>query len=494
MLELADLHSIMLENEGYSPCRAIVMVMRQGKTNQVGRIEVGACMRNKIVEICPHGLLGLYLFWRWHVDGEAFPDFTSSDRWYPLKLLKTGKDPKKTMSYKVHREAITAALNHVGIRSKAKTHVGRGSGSRMADLGGASESQIRRLGRWNTQAMEKCYLTSLPREAMRTLAGFEPSRGNFFVARASVEPPRVLQSMIFPQVEKWQHAINDGKAEQSIAAGGFLELLQYLRKVILQDAVFLQDFPPHHPVWQHDIFSSDEFMKFKGETRKTIYTMENPADQRLQKAMPILKARLEGAHQDLKTSIDRVSSTVDAIEGNIADILRTLEPLRGGTAILQVKLVSNPANNVAAFPSCSSTVTSEARSDQPSTSHYKMRRGLESVKELWEEWSVGFDGGTPVRELEERYGTKWCDADERRFFNRRRSVLNFVQQLSREAQRDTGVGADVATQLAVHYVDDTRKTRRKTLNWLSKNIALIHDEVKSRLIARISLDQVATSL
>ncbi|ETP00026.1 hypothetical protein F441_22552 [Phytophthora nicotianae CJ01A1] len=131
--------------------------------------------------------------------------------------------------------------------------------------------------------------------------------------------------------------------------------------------------------------------------------MENPADQRLQKAMPILKAKLEGAHQDLKTSIDRVSSTVDAIEGNIADILRTLEPLRGGTAILQVKLVSNPANNVAAFPSCSSTVTSEARSDQPSTSHYKMRRGLESVKELWEEWSVGFDGGTPVRELEERY-------------------------------------------------------------------------------------------
>ncbi|OWY97418.1 hypothetical protein PHMEG_00032054 [Phytophthora megakarya] len=51
----------------------------------------------------------------------------------------------------------------------------------MADLGGASESQIRRLGRWNNnQSMEKCYLTSLPREAMRTLAGFEPNRGSFF--------------------------------------------------------------------------------------------------------------------------------------------------------------------------------------------------------------------------------------------------------------------------------------------------------------------------
>ncbi|KAF4145809.1 Transcriptional activator of glycolytic enzyme [Phytophthora infestans] len=191
--------------------------------------------------------------------------------------------------------------------------------------------------------------------------------------------------------------------------------------------------------------------------------MENPADQRLQKAMSILKAKLDGAHL-----------------------------LIAGTAILQVKLVSNPENSVAAFPSCSSAVTSKAHSDQLSTSHYKMRRGLESVKELWEEWDVGVDGGAPVRELEERYGTKWCDADERRLFNRRRSVLNFIQQLSCEAQCYTGAGAEVATQLAVQYLDDSRKMRRKTLNWLSKNIALIHDEVKSRLIARISLDQTAT--
>ncbi|ETP52789.1 hypothetical protein F442_02247, partial [Phytophthora nicotianae P10297] len=40
MLELADLHSIPLENEGYNPCRALVMVMGQGKTNQLGRVEV----------------------------------------------------------------------------------------------------------------------------------------------------------------------------------------------------------------------------------------------------------------------------------------------------------------------------------------------------------------------------------------------------------------------------------------------------------------------
>ncbi|KAF4139915.1 Transcriptional activator of glycolytic enzyme, partial [Phytophthora infestans] len=178
------------------------------------------------------------------------------------------------------------------------------------------------------------------------------------------------------------------------------------------------------------------------------------------------------------TSIDRVGSTVDVIEENIADLLRTLHPLQRGTAILQVKLVSNPENSVAAFPSCSSAVTSKAHSDQLSTSHYKMRRGLESVKELWEEWDVGVDGGAPVRELEERYGTKWCDADERRLFNRPIILQSPVLYRSWGGSSNT-------------YLDDSRKMRRKTLNWLSKNIALIHDEVKSRLIARISLDQAA---
>ena len=63
--------------------------------------------------------------------------------------------------------------------------MGRGSGARMAELGGASEAQIRRLGRWNNQAMENCYLTCLPREAMRTLAGFSPHAGDFFLKRAA---------------------------------------------------------------------------------------------------------------------------------------------------------------------------------------------------------------------------------------------------------------------------------------------------------------------
>ena len=166
-MELPDLHSIRLDNEGFSECHALVLVMRNGRTNHFGRIEMSACLRNKRVDICPWAAVGFYLFWRWHVEGEPFPTFESSRDWYDIKLLKCGSDRTKFMSYTTHLQAFNSAFSFIGLQSKAKTHVGRGSGARMAELAGASEAQIRRLGRWYHQSMENSYLSSLPRQTLK---------------------------------------------------------------------------------------------------------------------------------------------------------------------------------------------------------------------------------------------------------------------------------------------------------------------------------------
>jgi hypothetical protein len=63
----------------------------------------------------------------------------------------------------------------------------------MADLLGAPDSDIRRLGNWSRAAMEGCYLTTLPRGAMRALAGFNPQGGMFYLERASINPPEELK-------------------------------------------------------------------------------------------------------------------------------------------------------------------------------------------------------------------------------------------------------------------------------------------------------------
>jgi hypothetical protein len=88
--------------------------------------------------------------------------------------------------------------------------------------------------------MESNYLTSLPLQAMRALAGFNPDRpGTYYIKRAIIDPPQGLQQKIFPQIEKWQEAfrtrhLGNEKLEPDLAAPKFVELLTKLRVVLLQ--------------------------------------------------------------------------------------------------------------------------------------------------------------------------------------------------------------------------------------------------------------------
>lgn len=54
-MDLSDLHCLQLENEGPSSCVVILATLDNGKTNKFNKIEYGASLRNRNVEICPHG-------------------------------------------------------------------------------------------------------------------------------------------------------------------------------------------------------------------------------------------------------------------------------------------------------------------------------------------------------------------------------------------------------------------------------------------------------
>ena len=65
-LELSDLHFVDLENEGpVENCLAVLCTLNHGKTNQVGRMEYAAFLRNKEADLCPVGALAFYLFYRY---------------------------------------------------------------------------------------------------------------------------------------------------------------------------------------------------------------------------------------------------------------------------------------------------------------------------------------------------------------------------------------------------------------------------------------------
>ena len=159
-----------------------------------------------------------------------------------------------------------------------------------------------RAGRWNNgDQMTGCYLTSLPFEFMRAVADFDPAwSGSYYVPRSTVRVPPSLLTQIWPELDFWIAAHKDprsleaqevGGVEPNMAAGAFLQLLQWLREVLLQDAVFLKREFPQPPIFSQDVFRSPEFSRFEHDVEEAYLVIEHETHtSAVDKAIPTLAA------------------------------------------------------------------------------------------------------------------------------------------------------------------------------------------------------------
>ena len=94
------------------------------------------------------------------------------------------------MAYDTLLDWINKMFTGAKVSSLKKVHAPRPGGAKHAELNGVAEGQICRGGRWNNDALIKCYLTHLPCKFIRGMAGFNPSiPGNFYLPRVKVLPP-----------------------------------------------------------------------------------------------------------------------------------------------------------------------------------------------------------------------------------------------------------------------------------------------------------------
>jgi hypothetical protein len=122
-------------------------------------------------------------------------------------------------------------------------------------MAGCPENSLQQLGNWSqSNALEGCYLQSLPRKALRTMAGFSPSGHIYELDHAALTPVEELQWMIFPDADNLLLRQSEGLDVQNSATIGFLKALTCRRTIILQDSVVLKSLCPSHPVWNHAIF------------------------------------------------------------------------------------------------------------------------------------------------------------------------------------------------------------------------------------------------
>jgi Centromere DNA-binding protein complex CBF3 subunit, domain 2 len=154
------------------------------------------------------------------------------------------------------------------------------------------------------------YSLGIPRTGARHLAGHGSMEGipvnqslsrtgNYYLDRECLVPPEELQRKIFPRLEETE-AMNNAKPErdQDIAEGCFMNLLRWLRIVLLQDAVFLRRKYPTLNIWLESVFNNVMFENFSRELLQEIEHGETLQYVRVSRAMPDLAHQLHEQHEN----------------------------------------------------------------------------------------------------------------------------------------------------------------------------------------------------
>ncbi|DBA00966.1 TPA: LOW QUALITY PROTEIN: hypothetical protein N0F65_006227 [Lagenidium giganteum] len=110
-LELADMFGVLLENEGYSECRALVYIINQGKTNKFSRVEFGSLFATKIRRYV------LVVPWKYIFSS---PTLFVPSMWYNVKLLRGKGDRTTSISYTTHYKATVKAFDALKLPTNAK--------------------------------------------------------------------------------------------------------------------------------------------------------------------------------------------------------------------------------------------------------------------------------------------------------------------------------------------------------------------------------------
>ncbi|CEI86180.1 hypothetical protein RMCBS344292_00624 [Rhizopus microsporus] len=93
------------------------------------------------------------------------------------------------------------AFKRVGIHTSKITHANRKNAMNMIAQENVLSNQQKKVGKWGTDRMVGCYISSLPMGAMKSLAGSPSHQGNYFLSHTVVVPPKDLQVLIFPDIE-----------------------------------------------------------------------------------------------------------------------------------------------------------------------------------------------------------------------------------------------------------------------------------------------------
>jgi centromere DNA-binding complex CBF3 subunit-like protein/transcriptional activator of glycolytic enzymes GCR1 len=429
-MELADLSLLDYPpSEGPTPCGCLVSLLQDGKLNKTARKEFMGSLRHKDPLFCTQGALAQLLFWRWHIAGEAPPSFQHRRDWYKIKVL-VGRDREQELSYPTQLQETWRIFGAAGLATSKKTHLPRRVGAQDAETHGTSLAQISQAGRWNQSVLCQAYLTHLPRQFMRIVAGFSASPGDYFLTRAAYEPPPALQKQLWPWIEEWEARFEararrlrwaeGGLDEDDLAADGFLKLLRRLRTVLLQDLAVLQPRYPSLPFFKHAPFYGPAWDAFAAAVQSSTADAVDPPSLLIQRALPELSGVLESTRSALLQNNQRLANQLQAqiqgVQGSLNALLQGKVPITF-TGYFGAK----PAEEAVPLPPQTGLAVQAVQA--PDVPIAIALAQVFTVQDVWKEWKEGLSGQPAVQALEEKWGSRWRPGNRVRVQFCRRKVI-----------------------------------------------------------------------
>jgi hypothetical protein len=323
--------------------------------------------------------------------------------------------------------------------------------------------------------MANCYLHPFSRPALRAAAGFDPDwAGSYFVPRAQVKPPIELMRKVYPDVDLWRTAHEDPErsgVEDNKAARMILELLEWLREVILQNTPYLQTEFPEHPIWQDPLFRHPAYATWSSDLLRTAdATITDTYVETIHKAVPAIGAKLhllastQSSYQaSLLNQLDKVLANQRSLELKFQQVFQrpwsmTLTPpLAQGydfygqaQAVTMGIPIQNPdAHPQGSYPRGSASpailththaIPARSLPQTPPTINQSgpqlaFPRQLETVTALLRFWEHGHLNLPPGKVLESRWGAQWRRNSDREYYSIRKAVIDEVYS---RAQKQPG--------------------------------------------------------
>ncbi|ODV96456.1 hypothetical protein PACTADRAFT_16588 [Pachysolen tannophilus NRRL Y-2460] len=95
---------------------------------------------------------------------------------------------------------------------------------------------------------------------------------------------------------------------------------------------------------------------------------------------------------------------------------------------------------------------------------YRLIRGTDSIKTIWEEYAHGINGGPAIRDLESRYQHRWRDDKERSILGHRKKIYAMIEKAIENGMEE---------KEAVDYLDNyltNEYGEKKSFAWLFENV------------------------